>query len=125
MLDDIPMGPVPPDFTLEQFVGRQLNQVCIGPFDLQFRFDSTFVISCQGQVAIEIGGRSVVVFLRDDPWWADVTPLPRLAGRDCVSWRVDGSHEFSVTLSGDAHLRFQSTDCPYEEFVIHPDLQVV
>ena len=119
------MGPVPPDFTLEQFAGRQLNQICIGPFDLQFCFDSTHVISCQGHVAVEVDGKSAVVFLRDDPWWADVSLLPRLAGRDFVSWRVDGSHEFSVALSDGACLRFQSTDCPYEEFVTHPDLQVV
>lgn len=119
------MGPVPADFTLEPFVGRQLNQICIGPADLQFRFDSEYVVSCHGHVVVELDGKSIVVFKGDDPCWGDVTPLPLLAGRDAVSWRIEGSHEFSVTLSDGAKLRFQSTDCPFEEFVIFPDLQVV
>ena len=119
------MGPVPPGFTLEKLIGRQLNQICIGQYDLQFRFDSTHIISCSGRVVVELDGKSTVVFERDDPWWADVTPLPRIAGRDATAWKVEASHEFSVTLTGGAKLRFQSTDCQYEEFVIHPEIWVV
>ena len=118
-------GPVPPDFNLQKLVGRQLNQICIGPYDLQFHFDYVHVISCQGKVIVEVDGKSTTVFQRDDPWWLDVTPLPRIAGRDATAWKVAASHEFSVTLTDGAKLRFQSTDCPYEEFVIRPETWVV
>jgi hypothetical protein len=110
------MGPVPPGFTLEKIVGRQLNQICIGPFDLQFHFDVTHGISCTGRVIVEIDGQSTVVFHGET--WGDVSPLPRIVGRDVTAWKLEGSHEFSVTLTGGTRLRFQSTDCPYEEFVI-------
>ena len=119
------MGSIPADFTLDRLVGRQLNQVCIGPYDLQFRFDSEYFISCQGRVVVVLDIESTVVFWGDNPWWGDVAPLPRLAGRDAVSWCVESSHEFSVTLIGEARLHFHSTDCTYEEFVIHPCPQVV
>jgi hypothetical protein len=119
------MGPVPSGFTLEKVVGRELNQICIGRYDLQFCFDSSHVISCQGKVIIELDGKSVVVFERDEPWWSDVTVLPSIAGRDATAWKIESSHEFSISLTGDAKLRFQSTDCPYEEFVIHPEIWVV
>ena len=115
------MGPVPPDFSLERVVGRELNQICIGPYDLQFRFDCDFVVSCQGRVVAELDGASVVVFKEDEPPWVDVAPLPRLAGRTALSWQVEGTHEFSITLSDGARIRFVSFDCPYEEFSIQPD----
>ena len=119
------MGQVPTDFTLHKLVGRQLNQVCLGPYDLQFRFNSEHIISCQGRVIVEIDGKSTVVFERDAPWWGDITPLHRIAGRDVTAWKIEASHEFSVSLTDGARLRFQSTDCQYEEFVIHPEIWVV
>jgi hypothetical protein len=119
------MGPVPPGFTLEKLVGRQLNQICLGPFDLQFHFDCEHGISCQGTVIVEVDGKSTTVFQGDDPWWLDVTPLPRIAGRDVTAWKIESSHEFSVSLTDGARIRFQSTDCQYEEFIIRPEIVVV
>jgi hypothetical protein len=119
------MGPVPPDFTLEKLVGRQLNQISIGAYDVQFCFDCEHVISCQGRVIVEVNGNSTPVFQGGEPYWLDVAPLPRVVSRDVTAWKVEGSHEFSVTLTGGAKLRFQSTDCPYEEFIIRPEIIVV
>jgi hypothetical protein len=117
------MGPVPPGFSLERIVGRQLNQICIGPFDLQFRFDCDHGIFCTGRVIVEIDGQSTIVFHGET--WGDVSPLPRIVGQDVATWKLEGSHEFSVTLTGGARLRFLSTDCSYEEFVIRPEEWVV
>ena len=117
------MGPVPQGFTLEKLIGRQLNQICIGPYDLQFHFDVDHGISCTGRVIVELDGQSTVVFHGET--WGDVSPLPRIAGRDAMAWKIEGSHEFSVTLAGGAKIRFQSTDCQYEEFVIRPETWVV
>lgn len=112
------MGSVPSDFTLEHIIGRQLNQICIGPYDLQFHFDSVRSICCSGTVLVEVGAEKTRVFQGAEPYWLDVTPLPRLVGQVAASWKIEGSHEFSLTLSGGAKFRFQSTDCPYEEFLI-------
>jgi len=116
------MGPVPPDLNLGHLVGVQLNQICIGPYDLQFRFGD-FVIACQGKVVVEADGQSVQVF--DGETWGDARLLTKVSGQDAKAWAIEASHEFSVTLSGGAKLRFISTDCPYEEFVIHPQVWVV
>ena len=119
------MGSIPPGFSLDRLIGQQLCQICIGSCNLQFRFHLGDVVSCTGQVAVELDGKPTVVFAGDQPWWPDVTPLPCLPGRDVVSWRVEGSHEFSITLDGEARLWFQSTDDPHEEFGIYPDQQIV
>ena len=49
-----------------------------------------------------MGGKSTTVFQGDEPFWLDVTPLPRIAGRDVIAWKIESSHEFSVSLAGGA-----------------------
>lgn len=117
------MGPLPPRFTLEELIGCRLNQVRIGPYDLQFHFDGEHGISCTGRVVVELDGQPTLVF--DSETWGDVSSLPRLVGLDVTGWKIEGSHEFSVTLTGGTKIRFQSTDCQYEEFVIQPEGWVV
>ena len=118
------MGPVPSGFTLETFIGKPLNQICIGPYDLQFRFDDKHGITCQsqGRVVLELDGQSTVLF--DDETWGDVSALPRIVGRDVAAWKIEASYEFSVSLTDGAKLRFQSSD-GYEDFVIYPGMLVV
>jgi hypothetical protein len=116
------MGPVPSYLDLSHLIGVQLNQICIGPYDLQFRFGDS-VIECQGKVLAEIEGVAVEIF--DGKYWGDTRPLTKVSGRDACAWAIEASHEFSVSLAGGAKLRFISTDCQYEEFVIHPQAWVV
>jgi hypothetical protein len=116
------MGPVTPDLELSHLIGVQLNQICIGPYDLQFRFGDS-MIACQGKVLVEVEEGAVQVF--DGNEWGDTRVLTKVAGRDACAWAIEASHEFSVSLAGGAKLRFVSTDCQYEEFVIHPQVWVV
>ena len=39
------MGPIPPSFTLDRFVGQQLQEIGVGGFCLQFRFQGHYVRS--------------------------------------------------------------------------------
>lgn len=116
------MRSVPQDLDLSACIGRQLNQICVGPFDLQFHFGCDLFIGCQGRVIAEYDGRSTPLF---DGQWLDASPLPWLVGRDAVGWKIEASHEFSISLADGAKLRFVSKDHPYEDFVIHPDVAVI
>ena len=119
------MRAVPPGFDLDEFIGRQLSQVGIGAHQMVLRFEGEYWISCEGLVMVELDGETSVIFRCEEPRWPGVAPLPLLVGRDVVSWCVEGSHEFSVTLGGDARLRFQSIDGPYESFGIFPSQQIL
>jgi hypothetical protein len=81
------------------------------------------MIACQGKVLVEVEEGAVQVF--DGNEWGDTRVLTKVAGRDACAWAIEASHEFSVSLAGGAKLRFVSTDCQYEEFVIHPQVWVV
>lgn len=46
-----------PDLDLSCFVGSELHQICVGKFDVQFRFDSSARIAAQSTVRVvgEVG----------------------------------------------------------------------
>lgn len=117
------MSPIPEDFDLSAMIGQELAQLRIGAWQLQLLFESESRIDCEGVVVIESQGNSRSVITENG--WGDLSALNGLVGQKVVSWKIEGSHEFSITLSSAIKIRFQSTTSPYEDFVIHPQLVVV
>jgi hypothetical protein len=113
------MRAVPADFDLSPLCGQELAQIRLGRFNLQLCFDQEHRIACEGTVIAVTNGGSVEVFSRESGW-KDASVLPDLVGRTVIGWKREGSHEFSISLSGETKLRFQSSDGPYEDSVIHP-----
>jgi hypothetical protein len=117
------MRALPGDFDLSALIGQQLEQIRMGTSNLQLHFEHNHSIACEGSVVVESNGRSVTVF--GETGWGDASVLPALIGHTVTSWMVEGSHQFSVSLSNGAKMRFQSTTGPYEDFVITPGPLVV
>ena len=107
---------VPEDLDLSPFVGWQLNQICIGPYDLQFHVSGRGSISCYGEVRVQLDGETYRVFGKDG--WRDVSSFPKIVGRDVTAWSRDSIHEFSLALTGSAIIRFRSEDEAYEDFTV-------
>ena len=116
------MGPIPKELNLDRFVGQQLQQICIGPFDLQFRFEGDDRIRCTGIVTITLDGVCHDVFTGEE--WHDPSPLAKIVGRNVASWGIESSHVFRISLAPDADIRFMSVDSPYEDFIIDPEVLV-
>lgn len=110
------MGPIPKDFDLQPLVGLQFQQVCIDPCHAQYRLGHDRRIAGSGKVIAERDGGEIVVF-GDDDGWVDPRPLTKLVGGNVTSWKIEGSHEFSITIDDSVKLRFIS-DGPYEDLVI-------
>jgi hypothetical protein len=117
------MHAVPEDFTLEHLIGRTLTAVSMGPYDLHFLFAPKDDILCVGKVEVEVGGTSIIVM--NDGSFGDTSVLSSVAGRQVLNWRIEASHEFSLSLTGDMKIHFISTDSKKEDFVIFPGVQVV
>ena len=115
------MHPLDPDFAIPDIVGRQLNLVGVGKWDAQFCFDVTRVIQAMGKVDITTGGRSVTVF---DTQWLDIAPIQQIVGLEVTAWRRLDDHSFSVTLTGGSFITFHTSDSPYEELIVHPEMWV-
>lgn len=122
------MYAVPSDLDLGRLIGQGLTYICIGKFGMELHFDNDR-IDCGGTVMADVGGATTLIFdthpgllvgatMEDRIAWRDASILPSIVGETVTDWRVEGSHEFSITLSNGTKLRFQSYDSPYEDFVI-------
>jgi len=116
------MRPIPKDLNLDRLVGQQLQQICIGAHDLQFKFEGEDRIRCTGVVTVTIEEFCHDVFTEDG--WKDASPLAKIAGRDVVSWKIESAYVFAITLTPAAVIRFISEDSPYEDFVVDPEVLV-
>jgi hypothetical protein len=117
------MRPIPRDFDLSSFVGQQLTQLRIGAHQLQLVLEGEHLIACEGAVVVERNGQRSSVIGEDG--WEDFAALNGLVGQNVLAWHIEDEHQFSITLATGTKLRFLSTNRPYEDFVIHPQLLVV
>jgi len=113
--------PLSTDFDLPDIVGRQLNQVGVGRWDVQFQFDCTRTIQAMGKVTVTRGTETVVAF---DGEWIDISPISDVVGLDVVAWNRIDDYSFSVTMSEGQVITFYTSDSPYEELIIHPGMWI-
>ena len=132
------MYAVPADLDLSRLIGQDLIQIRIGEFCMHLcvtrptrEIDTNpgDEIYCAGTVMADVGGSTTLIFdthpgslvgatREKQIIWHDASILPSVVGKTVTDWKVEGSHEFSITLSNGTKLRFQSHDSPYEDFVI-------
>lgn len=132
------MYPIPLDLDLDCLIGQDLVSISIGRYSMHLYFDRPSTnfptprpaeIYCGGTVLVDFEGSTTLMLdtypgclvgatVEDKVAWRDASKLPILVGESVVAWSIEGSHEFSITLSNRAKLRFQSHDSPYEEFTI-------
>lgn len=117
------MFPIPAELNLDRLVGQQLQQICIGAYDVQFRFMGDDRIRCTRRVSVVLGGSEVELF--NEGGWVDAAPLAKIVGRDVTAWCIESSHCFSVSLTENATIKFWSEDSPYEDIVIDPEVLVI
>ena len=116
------MGPIPKDLNLDRLVGRQLEQICIGACDVQFRFGGEDKIRGSGFVSVEHRGRIVGVFTEEG--WEDSRPLCEIVGMNVVGWKKESSHVLSIVLEDSYVLRLRSEDSRYEDWILDPEVFV-
>ena len=117
------MRPVPTNLDLSALIGQEITQLRIGAWQLQILFESEQKISCEGTVIVDAGECSRPVLTKNG--WGDFSALRGLVGSKVETWKVEGSHEFSITLGGGTKIHFRSTTGPHEDFVIHPQMIII
>lgn len=117
------MYAVPPNLDLSSWLGCGLEYVGLGMHTLNLSFEGGHNISCEGLTQLEGPAGTVTVLSRQG--WGDVSSLATLLGASVASWRVEGTYEFSLSLSSGHKFRFTSVEGPYEDFVIDSGVCVV
>lgn len=74
-----------------------------------------------GKVTVTRGAETVIVF---DGEWTDISPISDVVGLDVVAWNKIDDYSFSVTMSEGQVITFYTSDSPYEELIIHPEMWI-
>jgi len=124
-----PMYGVPADLDLTPFIGLDLNQICLGPFDLRFHFDkgaSSGSISVEGSWSLaDAAGKTI----DESEGPVGMPPGNRSRGgwrlrellADTVqSGQVDPPRSFSLTFASGRRLTIFDDSDQYESFSIQP-----
>ena len=104
-------------------VGRRLDQLCFGPYQLQLRFDDDVTVSVESALGVRRPGSNEVVV--DDARDAAGELVGALATR-VVEVEVHDPRSFSVTFEGGLSLRVIDGEDHHESFQVnHGDCLIV
>lgn len=110
------MSRLPKKFDLSELVGFQLNQVCVGPFDIQLHFENGLSIRGQGKVSGIIKQVKELWFQGE---WLNTSYLPLIVGKEVAATTRINDFEFSIEFSEDICLTFEIEESQYEDFNIN------
>jgi len=84
---------------------QTLQQVRVGPYDVQFKFGSMHEIACQGDVTVWAGDEKVATW-KEGIGWSDLAfqrllyePILTCSGASCAVIRID----FAASLALEIH----------------------
>ena len=112
------MHGVPSDLPLERFVGKELNQIAIGRFDVQLSFASVGTISIWGKWELR-DPAGAVVDAQHDHETRESYRLHRLLNLTVVRFELDPPRAFTLVFDPGYRLTvFDDTPSRYESFSI-------
>jgi hypothetical protein len=110
---------VPQDLDLSRFVGATLIQVCLGEYQVQFRFAPTLEIGVEGHWELRDGAGLMVD--RAEPYTErEAYRVHRLLGQTVEGTDLDAPRSFALRFSGGEELRIFDNSDQYESFSIQP-----
>lgn len=86
------------DQQLTSIVGQPLQQVCVGPYDVQFKFGSLHAIGCQGDVRVWAGDETIATW-NEGNGWSDVG-FQRLLYEPIIGWSGAGGEIMRIDFDG-------------------------
>jgi hypothetical protein len=107
---------VPPDLDLTPFVGATLHQICVGKFDVQFRFDSGAWIAVQSTA--RISGENIASEWCEATGW-DSTQFYALLNERVAEVAVKTEREFEFRFVNGLTLQFVDLSDQYESMQIY------
>ena len=110
---------VPPDLSLERFVGTTLVQVGLGEFQIQFHFHPEGEIAVEGRWELrDQAGR--LVDQAQATADRDVYRVHQLLGRKVTGARVDAPKSIALQFDSGHRLEVFDSSQEYESFTIQP-----
>lgn len=106
----------PVDLDLNDIVGSDLDQICMGGFDVQFVFGSKTRIVVQSSVSFFENNAVAAVW--DEKRWSNLS-FQRLLNATVQSYKVINDHTLEIQFSGTLKLQLLDVSDQYESMQIY------
>ena len=107
---------IPPDLDLSFFVGSTLEQVAIGKYDVQFRFDSGASIALQGEATVFLDGTPAAHWSEETGW--STLAFQNLLNHCMLDVRVLTERVIELCFSENVRLQLCDNSDQYESMQI-------
>jgi hypothetical protein len=101
---------------LKEIIGTYLSQVCLGKFDVQFRFSDGTIIAAQCPVSIIRLGDVIAEFKEDGSWTS--MEFRNLLNLEVKNWSVPCDRVLQIEFEEDYILQLTDDSDQYESFQI-------
>lgn len=114
---------IPKELNLRDIVGSEIQQICIGRYDVQFRFGSGRSINVQSDVQI-LRNQHVIAEWNDSKGWS-TTAFHELLNARVTGYAVAHEKLLEVSFEGFLLLKLHDNSDQYESMQIYPEGIVV
>lgn len=115
-----PMYGVPEDLPLQRFVGEDLNQICLGQYQIQFHFSGTGSISVEGQWELRDASGELLDRDQEHPE-RDCYRIHKIIDLPVTRFTIDAPRSFTLFFDGGYALTVFDDTPQYESFSVHLD----
>ena len=109
----------PSDLTVEGLVGSDLQQICMGKYDVQFRFGSGTFIAVQGGARILKNETQVAIWTDEGSW--DTPAFHELLNQSVIRYFVASKDVFQIDFDNGLILELIDNSDRYESMQIYPN----
>lgn len=113
----------PKDINLDDIVGSEIQQICLGRYDVQFLFGSKRRICAQGFVEVFEDSQLVAEWTEEGNWSS--TAFQRLLNLTIASYKVLGERLLEIRFMGGFALHFHDSSEQFETMQIYPEYLIV
>ena len=108
-----------PDLKIEGMLDHTLTQICVGKYDVQFRFSSGTFIAVQGGARILEDGRTIATW-NEEGAWSDLS-FQKLLNHDVIGYSVTDSKTLRIDFGDNFVLELLDDSDDYESMQIYPN----
>ena len=108
-----------PDLEIEGLISSELEQICIGKFDVQFHFGSGTFIAVQGRVKILNNGDQIARWTEEQSW--DTPAFHELLNQAVKGYSVASRDVLRIDFDNGLTLELIDSSDQYESVQIYPN----
>lgn len=106
------------DFRVEGLVDSVLSQICVGKFDVQFRFDSGTFFCVQGTARMYQKDQIIANWTEDYVW--DDLSFQNILNCKVLKYSVENDRVLAIFFENDFRLELVDDSQQYESMQIYP-----